>query len=89
MIVLNEGVDTYSLEIVVKDEKGNPIQNAFVTITGLGYSSGKTDNNGKTTLDMTIELPEYRDEGYLDLEVRAKGCYKKFHQENAIKVIRG
>jgi len=89
VITLSENIDTYSVEIVVKDEKGNPIQNAFVTITGLGYASGKTDNKGNTKLDLTIELPEYRNEGYLDLEVRAGDCYKKFYQEDAIKVVRG
>ncbi|MCD6448335.1 MAG: hypothetical protein J7L58_04750 [Thermoplasmata archaeon] len=86
--VVSEGTHI-PIYVTVKDDKGKPIKGASVTITGLDTgASNITDINGKTTIYLDLQLPEYRKEGYLDIEVFAGSCYKKFHQENAIKVVR-
>lgn len=86
--VVTEGTHV-PIHITVKDDRGRPIKGATVTVSGLGTgASNATDTNGKTTLYLDLDLPEYRNEGYLDIEVFAPGCYEKFYQEDAIKVVR-
>ncbi|HDN51240.1 MAG TPA: hypothetical protein ENG06_05650 [Thermoplasmatales archaeon] len=76
--------------ITVMDSHGNPVSRASVIVSGLGNaSSNKTINNGTATLEIQCSLPSYRNEGYLDISVHAPGCYEKFFQENAIKVVKG
>jgi len=90
MIVLNEEQEYYPIKIYVTDNRGNVVKNANVVITGLGEAvSGKTDDKGEIAFEISIELPEFRNEGYLDIEVNAAGCYTQFYQEDAIKVVRG
>ncbi len=85
--VIKEGEQ--KIEVIVKDENGDAIKNAVVTITGLKTAdSNKTGSNGKAYLEINPVLPSYRNEGYLDIKVTAGGCYKKFVQEDAIKVIK-
>jgi len=86
--VINNG--SADLEVIVTDEHGKPIKNAIVTVTGLKTAaSNKTGSDGRTILHVKPVLPEYRYEGYLDMEVKAGRCYREFNQLNAIKVVRG
>ncbi len=76
------------ISVEVKNSRGNPISGATVLISGLGTASvNKTNAHGKTTLYIKATLPQYRKEGYLNIRVTVGGCYKKFYQENAIKVV--
>jgi len=76
------------IEIRVDDEKGNPLRNAVVTVTGLGGAdSGITGEDGKVLLHLNITIGE-RKEGYLDIRVSCDKCYKDFYEENAIKVVK-
>ncbi|MEA2054032.1 MAG: hypothetical protein U9O96_02780 [Candidatus Thermoplasmatota archaeon] len=78
------------IEITVNDKDGKPIKNAIVTITGLETAdSNKTGSNGRTQLNINPALSPYRNEGYLDIKVKASGCYKDFEQDDAIKVVVG
>jgi len=78
------------INIKVMDSHGNPVSRASVIISGLGNAgSNKTGEDGTTTILISCSLPSYRNEGYLDISVNAPGCYEKFFQENAIKVVRG
>ncbi len=88
-IIFDENINTYSVEVYVKDDTGDPIKNAFVAIGGHAYATGKTNENGMVKLTFSIDMPDYRKETYLSIEVRAGSCYEKFRQEDAIKVIRG
>ncbi len=75
-----------TIEVTVKDEKNNLIDNAQVVIYGLGdVGSGKTVN-GKTTISLS---PHFREnEGYLNIEVKAAG-YKPYKGEEEIRVVKG
>ena len=85
--VLSEGSN--DVEVTVNNEHGNPIKDAIVTISGLGDAdSNKTGGNGKATLHISPQLGIYRNEGYLDMEVKVSGCYRDFFQHDAIKVVR-
>jgi len=84
--------------IVIENEKRNEIKvsvyadgkavgGAEVVIHGLGNASyGKTDGNGEITLYFTPHM-KGRNEGYVEIRVTAGGCYKRFVEENAIKVV--
>ena len=88
-LVINADEDE-TIVVTVMDSHGNPISRASVIISGLGNaSSNKTEGEGTATLCIRCSLPPYRNEGYLDVSVDAPGCYEKFFQENAIKVVRG
>lgn len=74
--------------ISVYDSKGKPVSGATVMISGLGtVGVNKTNGKGKTSINIRASLPEYRNEGYLNLRVKVNGCYEDFYQENAIKVV--
>lgn len=84
---LEEGQDV-PVHITVKDDEGNPITDATVTITGLQTGdSNETDETGRAILYLDLQLPPYREEAYLEVEVSAPGCYERYHEENAIKVV--
>ncbi|RLF64389.1 MAG: hypothetical protein DRN33_02300 [Thermoplasmata archaeon] len=86
--VLIEG--NADLEVKVMDENGKPIKNAVVTVTGLKTAaSNRTGEDGETFLHINPVLPDYRNEGYLNIEVKTGKCYRNFVQTDAIKVIRG
>ncbi len=86
--VVDEGSST--ITVTVKDADGDPIKDATVTITGLGGAgSTKTNNGGEAEITLTTNIPENKNEGYLDITAKASGCYKDYSQDNAIKVVAG
>lgn len=88
VVEINGKNGSCKIEVEVKDENGNPIKNAVVTITGLGGAdSGITGKNGSVSLNISLVMEERR-EGYLNIRVMHDKCYKDFYEENAIKVIR-
>ena len=87
--VIYEGREE-EINVTVKNEKGMPVSKATVMISGLNITKvGETDANGSVKIYIKAFLQKYRNEGYLDLYIKAGSCYKKFCQENAIKVVRG
>ncbi|MDD5779105.1 MAG: hypothetical protein PHU95_06625 [Candidatus Thermoplasmatota archaeon] len=85
--VLQEGTDV-PVTLQVLDDHGSPIEGATVTVTGLGTGdTGLSDHRGRVTLYLNVELGAHRREGYLDVEATAPGCYRRFHQNDLIKVI--
>jgi len=78
-----------SVIIVEVKAKGHAIKDARVLIKGLGNAAyGETNESGIVMLHFTPHMPNYENEDYLSIEVKSNGCYKKFYQENAIKVVR-
>jgi len=84
-------VDDTTITVTVKDEDGHPVKGANIVVTGLHTGdSSNTNDLGSVTLSLSgLSIPEYRNEAYLDIEATASGCYKKYEQEDAIKVVRG
>jgi len=84
LVIENEKIN--EIQIRVRSD-GKAVEGANVVISGLGNAaSGKTNENGEATLYFTPHM-KGRNEGYVDIYVNAGRCYKKFHQENAIKVV--
>ena len=84
LVIENEKMN--KIQVKVRSD-GKAVEGANVVISGLGNaSSGKTNENGQATLYFTPHMKE-RNEGYVDIYVNAGRCYKKFHRENAIKVV--
>ena len=72
----------------VNDTKSHPICDARVIIKGLGGAcSGYTDNQGKITLVVQVQLDPGIHEGYLGLSVSAS-CHEPFEQFDVIKIVR-
>ncbi len=85
--VLREGTDV-PVTLQVLDDESVPVEGATVTVTGLGAGdAGLSDRQGRVTLYLNVELGAHRREGYLDVEATAPGCYRRFHQDDMIKVI--
>jgi hypothetical protein len=79
-----------SITVTVNDADGTPVQDASVSVTGLGAGGSNTTNaEGTASVRITSHLPEGRREGYLDIMVTAAGCYKQYSQDDAIKVVKG
>lgn len=77
---------TFSFEI--KDKDGYPIKDANVRVVGLGGAGeGFTKSNGKTIVSLDVTLDSGRTEGYLDVDVKAGGCYEDFNGDDMIKII--
>lgn len=88
LVEINGGNGKCEIEIRVKDEKGNPLRNAVVTVMGLGGADSEiTGKDGKVILHLNITIGERR-EGYLNIKVSYNSCYRDFYEENAIKVVR-
>ncbi len=80
-----------AISVTVLNDKGNPIKGATVLIKGFGNATvDKTDKKGGVTLYIKISKDALgdRNEGYLELVVDAGNCYRKFKEEEAIKVIK-
>jgi len=72
----------------VNDSSSHPIQGAVVILKGLGGAgSNITDNQGKTSIQIQVKIPEGSLEGYLDGQVKAV-CYNPFSQNDMIKIIK-
>jgi len=72
----------------VNDSLSHPIQGAVVILKGLGgVGSNITDNQGKTLIQIQVEIPEGSLEGYLDVQVKAT-CHNPFSQSEMIKIIK-
>ena len=77
-----------NLTIYVNKTDGRPIKDAIVIIKGLNEaSSNNTNENGKTTIQITVELEEGQYEGYLDVSVKAS-CHESFLQQDMIKIVK-
>jgi len=88
-IPVDDASATFDFTVSVSEVDGHPIGNANVIIKGLGgIGSGSTDENGETTIQITVELEEGQYEGYLDVSVKAP-CHETFSQNDMIKIVRG
>ena len=77
-----------NLTIYATETDGHPIKDAIVIIKGLnGAGSNNTNENGKTTIQITVELGEGQYEGYLDVSVKAP-CHESFSQQDMIKIVK-
>lgn len=80
--------ETVSIDFEIKDKDGYPIKEANVRVIGLsGSGEGFTGGNGKTTVRLDVVLESGRSEGYLDVDVKAGGCYEDFVGNDMIKII--
>ena len=83
-----ENISEFDFNLTVSELDGHPITNAQVIIKGLGgIGSGSTDENGKVTIGITVELVEGQNENYLDVSVKAP-CHESFLQNDMIKIVR-
>jgi len=74
--------------VFVNDTDGYAIKDAIVLIKGLGgIGSNYTDENGETTINITVELAQSANEGYLDISVKA-ACHEKYIQDELIKIVK-
>jgi len=88
-IPVDDDSATFDFTVSVSEVDGHPIGNANVIIKGVGgVGSGSTDENGETTIQITVELEEGQYEGYLDVSVKAP-CHETFSQNDMIKIVRG
>jgi hypothetical protein len=74
--------------VFMKDTKGHAISGASVIIKGLaGAGCGFSDENGKATIQMQIQIQDGFYEGYLDISIKA-ACYEPFEQQDMIKIVK-
>lgn len=86
--VADAGLTT--ITVTVSDADGDPIKDASVVITGLGGAgSNKTNGTGEAEITINTQIPDHRNQGYLDITAKASGCYKDYSQDKAIKVVEG
>jgi hypothetical protein len=77
-----------NITVFVNDTNGHTIKDAIVMIKGLGgIGSNYTDENGKTIINITVELAQNANEGYLDISVKA-ACHEKYIQDDLIKIVK-
>jgi hypothetical protein len=80
---------TCNFTVVVTETDGTPINHAEVIIKGLGgIGSEYTQQNGSSTIQLTVELKNGQYEGYLEVLVKAP-CYTSFSQDDMIKIVKG
>ncbi|PNX54248.1 MAG: hypothetical protein BV458_00075 [Thermoplasmata archaeon M9B2D] len=90
MITTLSGSDPENVTFIVfvNDSKGHIICNASVIVEGLGGAgSGFSDETGRATVHMQIQLQDGFYEGYLDILVKAP-CYESFEHQDIIKVVK-
>lgn len=76
------------VRIEVSDSKDLPVEDAAVALRGLGIAAiNRTDHNGSGVLELDAQDIEISSsEGYLSLEVSAKG-FLDYGDEYAVKVV--
>ncbi len=69
--------------------RGNPVADATVVLTGLGAAAANvSDRNGTALLALdSVRGPGPGGEDYLKAIVSAPGCYQKFENEYALRVV--
>jgi len=84
----DENSSEFNITFYVNETDGRPIKDATVIIKGLtGIGANLTNENGKTTIQITVRLENGVNEGYLDVSVKAP-CHETFSQHDMIKIIR-
>jgi len=87
-IVSGNNSTDINITIYVNETNGYPIKNANVIIKGLtGIGANRTNENGKTIIQITVKLENGVSEGYLDVSVKA-ACHETFSQQDMIKILR-
>jgi hypothetical protein len=87
-IVSGNSSTDINITIYVNETNGYPIKNANVIIKGLtGIGANRTNENGKTIIQITVKLEDGVSEGYLDVSVKA-ACHETFSQQDMIKILR-
>jgi hypothetical protein len=87
-IVPNNTPENVSFIVNVQDADGHPVNGASIIIKGLGGAgAGSTDEQGKATVQIQIQLHEGFYEGYLDILVKAP-CHESFEHQDMIKVVK-
>jgi len=87
-IVSGNSSTDINITIYVNETNGYPIKNANVIIKGLtGIGANRTNENGKTIIQITVKLENGVSEGYLDVSVKA-ACHETFSQQDMIKILR-
>ncbi len=85
---IHSRTETVILNFEIKDKEGHPIKDANIRVVGLGGAGeGFTRSNGKTSVSLDVTLDSGRTEGYLDVDVKAGGCYEDFNGDDMIKII--
>lgn len=85
---IHSRTETVILNFEIKDKEGYPIKDANIRVVGLGGAGeGFTRSNGKTSVSLDVTLDSGRTEGYLDVDVKAGGCYEDFNGDDMIKII--
>lgn len=80
--------ENVTFTVFVNDTKGHVISGASVIIKGLGGAgSGFSNETGKATIQLQVQLQAGFLEGYLDISVKA-GCYNTFEQQDMIKIVK-
>ena len=78
----------FNFTFSIIDREGHSIHNANIIIKGLGgIGSGSTNENGETTIQISVELKDGQYEGYLDVSAKA-ACYETFSQNDMIKIVK-
>jgi hypothetical protein len=80
--------ENVSFIVFVNDTDGFPLSDASVIIKGLGGAgSGVSEKNGKTLVQLRVQLENGTYEGYLDISVRAT-CHVPFEYQAIVKIVR-
>lgn len=88
IIPIGKNQETFSIKVIVKDDKGYPVKEASILVKGLGdIVSNNTNKDGESYIEISPELDNGVHEGYLDIIIKAQ-CLETFSQINYIKVVR-
>lgn len=80
--------ENVTFTVFVNDTDGHPLSGASVIIKGLGDAgSGFSDKDGKTVVQIQVQLEDGVYEGYLDIVVKAV-CHESFEHQDFIKVVK-
>jgi hypothetical protein len=80
--------ENVTFTVFVNDREGQVISGASVIIKGLGGAgSGVSNETGKATIQLQVQIQDGFFEGYLDISVKA-GRYNPFEQQDMIKIVK-
>jgi hypothetical protein len=80
--------ENVTLTVYVNETNSHPLGGASVIIKGLGGAgSGFSDNTGKVSIQLQVQLESGVYEGYLGIVVKA-ACHRSFEHQDMIKVVK-
>ena len=87
-ILSEDGPANVTYIVYVNETDGHSLSGASIIIKGLGGAgTGFSDETGKASILLQVQLENGLHEGYLDICVKA-ACHETFEHQDVIKVVR-